>query len=111
MNDFKKLIDIRPEWQPAIVGWRRFVAARPDLHLTPNYNGLNWFVRKHRQSALQAGVMRKVNGMWMCNLESFPCFAFDALLEIQKVSYAVKNAANESLEGDKDEVGKASSKF
>lgn len=56
-------LKVRPEWQPAIVGWRRFVAARPDLHLTSGHNGLNWFIRNHRRKALQSGVM--CNGMWL----------------------------------------------
>jgi hypothetical protein len=75
-------LKVRPEWQPAIIGWRRFVAARPDLHLTSGHNGLNWFIRNHRQRALQSGVMCKINGMWLCHVEKFPAFAFDAMLAV-----------------------------
>ena len=74
---------IRPEWQPAIVGWRSFVAARPDLQLKANYNGLTWFIRRNREEVLRSGVLRKVNGLWLCDMTRFPTFVFDTLLGIK----------------------------
>lgn len=99
MTKHKLNVKVRPEWRPAIIGWRRFVAARPDLHLTDGPNGLNWFIRNHRRKALLSGVMCKINGMWLCDVEKFPAFAFDSMLE---ASASVANAAvnhKGSLEG------------
>lgn len=99
MTKHKSNVKVRPEWQPAIIGWRCFVAARPDLQLTSGHNGLNWFIRNHRKKALRSGVMCKINGMWLCDVEKFPAFAFDSMLE---ASASVVNAAPNlkgSLEG------------
>ncbi|PRZ00781.1 hypothetical protein BCM14_0253 [Jezberella montanilacus] len=102
MIKHKGRLDIRPEWQPAIVGWQRFVAARPDLNLKGNQNGLTWFIRKHRVSAVQAGVICKINGMWICDVENFPVFIFDALLESFSSTSVLSPANHKSLLGDKN---------
>ncbi len=73
---------VRPEWQPAIVGWKMLVASRPDLGLKSNQNALRWFLRHHGATFAQSDVIRKVNGSWFCDTRRFPECVFDALLGI-----------------------------
>lgn len=70
----------RPEWQKLSIGWQIFVESRPELQLKANRNASGWFVKKHKHSLVEKGVMRRINKSWMVNTEKFPEVAFDALL-------------------------------
>lgn len=66
-------------WHPALVVWRSFIDAHPELGLLPTDGAWSHFHRRHGKALVDAKVLRRVGNSPLLDITGFERVAFDLL--------------------------------